>query len=78
MVQTIRAHFDGKVIIPDEPVQLPINQPLAITLTEFSTSEVDDLIQTRLARLRASSGRIDGPAIPLDALRRENLYEDLA
>jgi hypothetical protein len=26
----IKAHFDGKAIIPDEPVELPVNQPLTI------------------------------------------------
>ena len=32
MTQTIRAHFDGKVIIPDEPVQLPVGQSLRLHL----------------------------------------------
>lgn len=32
MTQTITAHFDGKVIIPDEPVQLPVGQALRIHL----------------------------------------------
>jgi hypothetical protein len=32
MTQTINAHFDGKVIIPDEPVQLPVGQALRIHL----------------------------------------------
>lgn len=32
MTQTITAHFDGKAIIPDEPVQLPVGQPLRIHL----------------------------------------------
>ena len=27
---TIQAHFDGKAIIPDEPVALPVGQPLTI------------------------------------------------
>ena len=27
---TLRAHFDGKVIIPDEPVDLPANSSLEI------------------------------------------------
>jgi hypothetical protein len=27
---TIRAHFDGKAIIPDEPFDVPVNQPLTI------------------------------------------------
>jgi hypothetical protein len=26
------AHFDGKVIVPDEPVDLPINVPLILTV----------------------------------------------
>jgi hypothetical protein len=32
MTQTIAAHFDGKVIVPDELVQLPVGQPLRIRL----------------------------------------------
>ena len=30
MSMTIRAHFDGRVIIPDEPVELPVDQPLEL------------------------------------------------
>lgn len=26
----IRAHFDGKVLVPDEPIQLPVDCPLEI------------------------------------------------
>ena len=29
---TVNAHFDGKVIIPDEPLDLPPNQPLIISI----------------------------------------------
>ncbi len=32
MTQTITAHFDGKVIVPDEDVQLPVGQPLRVRL----------------------------------------------
>ena len=32
MTQTITAHFDGKVIVPDEPVQLPVGHPLRVHL----------------------------------------------
>ena len=32
MTQTIKAHFDGKTIIPDEPVDLPVNQPLTLNV----------------------------------------------
>jgi hypothetical protein len=30
MAQVITAHFDGKVIVPDEPVQLPVGEPLRL------------------------------------------------
>ena len=32
MTQSIAAHFDGKVIVPDEPVNLPVGQPLRVRL----------------------------------------------
>ena len=28
MSQTITGHFDGKVIVPDKPVKLPVGKPL--------------------------------------------------
>lgn len=27
---TVNAHFDGKVIVPDEPLNLPLNQALVV------------------------------------------------
>ena len=27
---TIKAHFDGKNFVPDEPVDLPVNQPVTL------------------------------------------------
>ncbi len=32
MTQTITAHFDGRDIVPDEPVQLRPGQPLRVQL----------------------------------------------
>lgn len=32
MTRTISAHFDGKVIVPHEPVGLPAGQPLRVQL----------------------------------------------
>lgn len=32
MTRKITAHFDGKAIIPDEPVQLPVGQPLRVQI----------------------------------------------
>jgi hypothetical protein len=80
MSVTIRAHYDGQVIVPDEPVELPVNQPLKVELTlcPAAQEELPDqaVIADRLKRLAAASGRISGPSIPLEALRRENLYEE--
>jgi hypothetical protein len=28
----VKAHFDGKVIVPDEPVDLPKDQPLVVRI----------------------------------------------
>ncbi len=30
MTHSISAHFDGRFIVPDEPVQLPVGQPLRV------------------------------------------------
>jgi hypothetical protein len=35
---TIRAHFDGKAFVPDEPVNVPVNQ--SVTLHFESAAEV--------------------------------------
>jgi len=47
MTQTIRAHFDGKVIVPDQPVQLPVGQPLRVhlELAEPSSPRFADLVR---------------------------------
>lgn len=34
MTTTIRAHYDGKFIVPDEPVDLPFNSPLTVRVEE--------------------------------------------
>jgi hypothetical protein len=41
-MKTLLAHFDGKVIVPDSPVKLPLNQPLKISVSEFDASAEDD------------------------------------
>jgi hypothetical protein len=35
---TIRAHFDGRAIIPDEPVDLPTGKALEVTVKDPQTS----------------------------------------
>jgi hypothetical protein len=38
MTTIIRAHFDGKFLVPDEPVDLPFNCPLTIRVEETPTA----------------------------------------
>lgn len=71
----VRAHFDGKVIVPDEPVNLPVDEPIEAELTvvrrEPGRSPVREAAWQELL-----SRRIPGLSISDEALRRENLYED--
>ncbi|MBI3909498.1 MAG: hypothetical protein HY320_01025 [Armatimonadetes bacterium] len=79
MSVTIRARFDGRVIIPEEPVDLPIDQPLVVELTPVPREEEkpsEAVIRQRLRRLEEASGRISAPPIPAEALCRENLYDE--
>jgi hypothetical protein len=79
MSLTFRAHFDGKVIVPDEPVDLPTGQSLDVTLqpsADASSSNSQTSIEQRLQALERITGRIRGVAIPDEALRRENLYDE--
>jgi hypothetical protein len=78
MIVRIRAHFDGKVIVPDEPVELPVDEPLEAELRTVASSARPSqaVIEERLRRLEMATGTIEGPEIPAEALRRENLYEE--
>ncbi len=82
---SIHGHFDGKVIVPDEPVNLPVNQPLIIDIqqrqseaetlptknpADFTDREREEAFQKLIEAMA------DNPVVPLESLRRVNLYED--
>jgi len=51
---TLTAHFDGKVLVPDSPVKLPLKQPLKVSVRPLAASgDEDDLDEG--AWLRAAS-----------------------
>jgi|GraSoiStandDraft_55_1057291.scaffolds.fasta_scaffold1277691_1 hypothetical protein len=77
MSMSIRAHFDGKVIVPDEPVELPVDQPLNVEV-HLAVAEYSNLSpeERRAAVDRLAARAISGLDIPDEALRRENLYEE--
>ncbi|MBI3945316.1 MAG: hypothetical protein HY321_05320 [Armatimonadetes bacterium] len=79
MAPMIRAHFDGKVIVPDEPVDLPVGQPLTVELHADGDGERPQpplSVAERLRRVDAAAGRLSAPAPAPESLRRENLYEE--
>lgn len=57
---TLLAHFDGKVIVPDSPVKLPLNQPLKISVSEFDAqAENDDMSEGVWLRAAANNSAFD-------------------
>lgn len=78
MTLTIQAHFDGKVIVPDEPVMLPQNTPLTIRVDAPVTPTLPPLAE-RQASYDALMARIAArqvPSLPDESTRRESIYED--
>ena len=69
----IRMHYDGKTFIPDEPVAVPVNEPLEAELTVVRSttgrSSEREATWKRLLSLRKA-----GPIISDEALRRDNIY----
>jgi hypothetical protein len=76
MKLSIRAHFDGRYIVPDEPVSLPVNRPFQLHLESFDAAPVhsDDAQLAAYERLRGRA--IAGLRIPAAELRRESIYRD--
>ena len=76
MSVVIRVHFDGKTIVPEEPIDLPINQSVEAEFRIPETRLSDDEIKRRRAALKRFAARaVKGVDIPLEELRRENMYE---
>lgn len=71
----IKAHFDGKTIVLDEPVDLPVNEPLEFELKQAPEETKWDPEKAKEAMERIASRAVHGLNIPDEALRRENLYE---
>jgi hypothetical protein len=66
MTQTNKAHFDGKAIIPDEPVQLPLGQHLTVWV------ELPDASESRFSGLLRFE--IDLPGAPSDLSSQHDHY----
>ena len=76
MAISIRMHFDGKVFIPEEPVDVPINESFSFEMKQVPEHLPWDPEKAKQAVKWLTSRAISGLNIPDEALRRENLYED--
>lgn len=79
MTTTFRGHFDGKVIVPDEPADLPVGTPLAVKVTiakaesaPLTLDERREAFEQFLSRVRTRPV----PHLPDEAISRESIYED--
>jgi hypothetical protein len=66
MTKSITAHFDGQNLVPDEPLELPIGQPLKVQI-QFGIESAG-----RFAGLRALAA--DLPDAPSDIALRHDHY----
>jgi hypothetical protein len=70
--KTLRAHFDGKQILLDEPFELEPNTKLIVTvLPESSNGEQEDWAQLSLESLARAYGD-DEPEYSLDLIKEAN------
>jgi hypothetical protein len=76
MAIIFKAHFDGKNIVPDEPVDLPVDEIIELEFRREPTHLPWDPDTAREAWERLKSRRVSGTRIPDEALRRENMYGD--
>lgn len=71
----LRAHFDGKFIVPEEQVDLPINEPLNVEVSTIGTGKQKNPGDALRAFLQRTALR---PVARLtdQKTRRESIYED--
>jgi hypothetical protein len=66
----VNAHFDGKAIIPDEPLDLPLNQALIVQIESVGARET--AAESALAWLAANA--VENDALPADLADRHDHY----
>jgi hypothetical protein len=68
---TVSAHFDGKVIVPDEPLDLPPCQALIVQIERVG-GEVPPPEESALTWL--ADNAVDSEALPTDLADRHDRY----
>ena len=67
----INAHFDGRVIVPDEPVDLPPNQALIVRI---EAKNVDELPARESALAWLAANASDSSDLPSDLSHQHDHY----
>ena len=82
MTTTLRAHFDGTVLVPEEAVDLPRDTPLRVTVEPAEPrlpilADPEKSLEEKLEAIRRTfSHEAPGVDLPAEALRREHMYGD--
>lgn len=76
MQKVIRARFSGRVIIPEEPLELPEEQSLEVIIKCISSEIHSDAVSAQRAWQEIKATAIKGLNISSDSLRREHIYEE--
>jgi hypothetical protein len=70
---SIKAHFDGKVIVPDSPVDLPRNQTLRVQIEPALAGDAKPrAVESCLTWLAENA--VDGPNTPTDLAHQHDHY----
>ena len=74
MTIQVKAHFDGHAIVPDEPLDIPVNQPLTVQVSVEAPAI--DMKEAEAAFQQLLGMVVHNANISAESLRRENMYED--
>ncbi len=73
-----RAHYDGRVLIPDEPVDLPTDRPLSVEVTDAKargTEQGEDGDRPLMGLVRiVEETAVDDPEWPADGASQIDHY----
>jgi hypothetical protein len=68
---TVNAHYDGKVLIPDKPLDLPLNQAVVVQI-EAVLDEADEGVESSLTWIAENAVEVD--PLPADLAANHDHY----
>ena len=71
---SIKAHFDGRAIIPDEPVDLPKDRTLVVQIRETDTTEPESHNGEESVFAWIAENAISSPNLPPDLAHQHDHY----